>query len=91
MIKKIEKILKSTLMISVKNIADELQTDISQIKDALYLLENTGKLRIAYGKSCNSGCSSCNDSCEPKTITKTITDTTIIISLIQICTESMFE
>jgi hypothetical protein len=88
MIKKIEQILKSTLMISVKNIADELQTDTSQMKDALYLLENTGKLRIAYGRSCNSGCTVCGNSCEPKTIEKAITDTTIIISLIK---ESTFE
>jgi len=88
---KIENILKSTLMISVKNIADELQTDSSQLNDALYFLENTGKLRIAYGKACNSGCSSCGDSCETKTITKTITDTTILISLIQERNESKYE
>jgi hypothetical protein len=83
MIKKIENILKSTLMISVKNLADVLQTDSSQLLDALYLLENTGKLRIAYGKSCNTGCSSCADSCDSISTKKTITDTTIIISHIQ--------
>lgn len=88
MIAKIEQILKTTLMISVKNLASELHNDIAQLKDTLYVLEKTGKIRIAYGKGCHSGCTSCNNTCEPKENNEIITDSTIIISLIQKCNVS---
>jgi DNA-binding transcriptional MocR family regulator len=91
MIEKIEYIMEHTLMMSVKNIADELHVDIAQVKDAVQLLENEGKIRIAYGKSCNAGCSSCDTTCDPKITEKKITDTTILISMIRKHNESIFE
>jgi heterodisulfide reductase subunit C len=81
MIKKIEQILESTLMISVKNIANELNTETSLLHESLYQLESMNKLRLANGSSCGSSCSACGSSCTTE-VKKTITDRTIIISLI---------
>jgi hypothetical protein len=84
---RIERVLESVLMISVKNLATELDTESSSLHASLYQLETMNKLRLANGSSCGSSCSSCGGSCNSET-EKTITDQTIVISMIQKSDES---
>jgi heterodisulfide reductase subunit C len=78
------------LMISVQNLATELNTDTSRLHSLLFQLEALKKIRLSNGSSCGSSCSGCNGSCSTND-TKTITNRTIIISMIQKCKASSDE